>query len=325
MAHHAVAAPALLLIHAAQGGGKAVRERTQVRIVALSADPQAVKQLQFAVGRRRDEVGHLHGKPALARIIGDRAAHEEDFVVRMGRNDQQIGLFKRRLPLLNPVRRFALAKDVRLREDEPVAVSLRAHDDLLRPLGQLRVAGQVVRIARGDRRPYAAPVARLHLKRAGAVVELDVHAADGLPLRRGDFKSCAVAARGRPARSVIAIREASKRRGARRAHRARRRDVLRGLRTSRARRNQQRAHEQQQTKFLHPMCSPLFLWVYYTIGRQFSQSRKSIAPGRLHKSSHGREARKRAEARNLPPVAKYNAAHCLVVALEKTQAMANEK
>ena len=290
MAHHAVIAPALLLVHAAQRGDIAVRERAEVRIIALAADPQAVEQLEPAVGRRRDEVRHLHGESALARVVGDRAAHEEDLVVRVGGDEQQVGLFQRGLPLLHPVGRLALAEDVRLREDEPVAVALRAHDDFCRALGQLCVAGQVIRVAGGDGRIGAVRAARLHLERARAVVELNIHAADGLALRRGDFKPCAAAAGRGPARPVIAIRQTPKRRGAGRAHRALRRDLLRRLRAGQARPQQQRAHEQQQAASLHSSCSPLLcmdLLYHLRALPTRKKRRKAALRGAIHPSQMG--------------------------------------
>ena len=192
IAQHAALLPALFLIHLAHIQPVPVREGPQVGIIAHAAQPQAVQQLQLTVRHGRHQIGHLHGHLPLTRVIGNRAAHEEQLVIRMRGEHQQVRVRARRFPSLHPIGRLPVREDVQLRNRQSRTAFSGQNPDLLCPLRKRRVSGQIVRFAGGRADPFVRTAAHLNVERTAVLIKLNVHAMDGLALRRRHPERAAV-------------------------------------------------------------------------------------------------------------------------------------
>ena len=165
----------------------AVLEIANDRIRPHAHVPQTIEQLGGAGGVGAAEVRHNHLALLLDSVGGNRAAEENQLIIRVRGEEENIRLLFRRLPYLHPVGQIALRKHKQF-VDAQGSFLLACHRqaDILRRLRQRNIRMEEARVARHGGEPVLAVVAGLDFPRFRHVAEADIKPGNWLALRRGD-------------------------------------------------------------------------------------------------------------------------------------------
>ena len=105
-----------------------VPESAELRIVPDAEGPKPVQRLASAGRIAPGKIGHHDPLPLFRRVGRNRAAQEDQLIVRMRGEEQNIRLFLRRFPSLHPVRDFSLPEYKHLVEADLLAFLSRGED-----------------------------------------------------------------------------------------------------------------------------------------------------------------------------------------------------
>ncbi|MPN06563.1 hypothetical protein SDC9_153819 [bioreactor metagenome] len=104
-----------------------VGERTGHRIIADPKTPQAVEQLAVAHAARVGQHNRQHSQATLRPIVGEQAAEEEHFIIRMSKQKHHIRVLVSGLPYLHPAGELAFAQHEYFFDAEMFAVIVFRH------------------------------------------------------------------------------------------------------------------------------------------------------------------------------------------------------
>ena len=174
-------------------------------IVAHAHVPQTVEQLGGAGGVGAGVISHHHIALTLGGVGGNRAAEEDQLIVRVGGDEHELRLFAGGLPVLHPVRLVTHAQDEELVQVQLVLLAGGdAQTHIAAGLGQGHPGMQICRALHSGL-PLLAVLGDLHLPGFGQVAEAGINAADQLILGGGDRNGGVLGLVGLPIRGVLLI------------------------------------------------------------------------------------------------------------------------